>query len=188
VLRTDSELWFSLPKSNLIDKLTFNESQNDQRTVGNSQGITKDQSRNIWFTVYSAKDKNQIGIYEVPMGVWNVSVTGTPKPILPMVTGPTKIIAGPHNSLWFIEPDFNRIGHLLINTDGPYLLPDITISSLKTNGNIAGITVGSQDSIWFTEKTANKIGEITANGSVLEFPNSQNPQDHSGIRWQYVVY
>src|SRR5262249_35684833 len=74
---------------------------------------------------------------------------------------PQGIAASPDGSLWFTEPNINRIGR--ITTAG------VVTEFPTVVGTSYGIVAGPDGNIWFAEDGANKIGQITPAGVVSEF-------------------
>lgn len=79
-------------------------------------------------------------------------------------SGPTQIISGPDENLWFSEYGGNRIGK--ITAAG--VITEYGLGNGTGKGPL-GIAVGSDGNIWFTEVDANKIGTITNSGVIKEY-------------------
>jgi streptogramin lyase/serine/threonine protein kinase len=78
--------------------------------------------------------------------------------------GPLDITVGPDGSLWFTEPQSNRIGRMTPQgavTEFP--LPN-------ANSQPVAIVKGPDGALWFTEQQGNQIGRITPQGIISEFP------------------
>src|SRR5581483_5914281 len=71
--------------------------------------------------------------------------------------GPTEIVTGPDNALWFTEQSGVAIGR--VTTSGAF-------SSFPVGTSSAGIAKGADNALWFTEPKTNAIGRITTAGAV----------------------
>jgi streptogramin lyase len=73
------------------------------------------------------------------------------------------ITGGAHATLWFTEPDVNRIGRLT---------PDGTVSHFDVptpDSGLDAIVLGPDGQIWFAQTNTGKIGRITHDGLLSEF-------------------
>jgi virginiamycin B lyase len=102
----------------------------------------------VWFTAGTNVGRVTVDgvIAELPVG----SVTGD-------------ITSGPNDSVWFTEPDDNRIGR--IAADGTLAHFDVPTA----DAGLGAIVLGAGGHLWFTETKTGKIGEIGEGGVLREF-------------------
>lgn len=85
--------------------------------------------------------------------------TITEFPITTADAGPSSIIQGPDNRLWFTMPGINKIGR----SDFLGNISEFSITSPAAGPS--GLALGPDNFIWFTLRAENKIAKIPANAS-----------------------
>ncbi len=120
-------------------------------------GIAPGPDRALWFTESSYEPD------KLPDAVGRVTRDGDyeqwplPKPR----SGPTRIVAGSDDALWFVEEGGHRIGR--ITAAG-----EITEYALRPEVSPTDIASGRDRALWFTSDTC--IGRITTEGDVAMWP------------------
>ena len=182
----DGALWFTVPESNSVGRLTTAGAFTDfsDRSVGNAGFITSGPDGALWFTessgsigrittagvVTSYPSINAFDITTGPDGaLWftdtqtsigRITTTGAVSRYA--AAGAGYITAGPDGALWFTDGSDNSIGR--ISTSGAV--------TKFTDANIKGpafIASGSDGALWFT--AGNGIGRISIAGKVTIYTN-----------------
>ena len=114
----------------------------------------------IWFTEYSAP---MLGLME-PGGAFK-------RVDLDLDGFPERLAVSPNGSVWFTDPQANRIGQIPAGADKAkfHYIP-------TPKSGAAGITAAPDGTVWFTEHAANQIAMFVPHGS------ARASVDHQGFK------
>ena len=154
----DGRLWFTESEAHRIGAITTGaqpEVQEYELPLGTDpSGITAS-AGSIWFTMHGLDRIGRMPTFGLPFTEFG-----------PTGRGPSGIVFGPDNALWFAETEAGKIGRM--TTSGRVTEFALPLSPLGPTAP-GEIVAGPDGAMWFTEQGANRIGRIEAGATTSDF-------------------
>ncbi len=165
----DDNVWFTGMNDDTVSLMTHAGAITQYHTPTMNSGpieprVAPDGS--VWFyedkTDTLAKLEPSTGvIHEIPLSSKPAPVSSSDGEEM-VSAGPRGLAIADDGSIWFTDPDGNRVGHLI--GSGP-----IKYFKLPTGSLPMSLAVDSENGAWFTEDRRGRIGRITAAGVLTEY-------------------